>query len=333
MNIMLNSTCNLKCPYCFASDSMEHKINKDEMSNEDFEYVLDFMDENNMDVVKLLGGEPTLHTNITGFMNLVVEKGFKHLILFTNGLYSNRISDSLITLHSKIKLSVLLNLNSPMQMGMSQFDSIIQNIRRINEENIGLSIGINLYRPDLDIGFLKKTLIDYKIKNLRWSIAVPNMAEIDDFDVDEYYSSMVPLIMDLLAYCYKNDIISNCDCHHVPICYFSPEDIRKMIVYEPSYFISKKCQPIIDVYPDLSVIRCFGTSDMAIKKLKDFASYKQLQLSFMLGIDHKTSNNFSKEECNECILEKNECRSGCISLLRFRKKKNDLRDWKARQAI
>ena len=59
MNIIINNYCNLTCEYCFAKDVMEEQ--RQQMTLEQFQWALDFLDASNDGNIRIVGGEPTLH--------------------------------------------------------------------------------------------------------------------------------------------------------------------------------------------------------------------------------------------------------------------------------
>ena len=63
MNLMVNNYCNLHCPYRFAQEEM-HSKKVMNITIENYKIFLDFLKKNDMDSVRLIGGEPTLHPDL-----------------------------------------------------------------------------------------------------------------------------------------------------------------------------------------------------------------------------------------------------------------------------
>lgn len=62
-NILITNFCNQNCPFCFTRAEMSNKLIRKEMSLENFKKTLLKIKKNpEIQVVKLLGGEPTLHS-------------------------------------------------------------------------------------------------------------------------------------------------------------------------------------------------------------------------------------------------------------------------------
>ena len=115
MNIILTNFCNGKCPYCFAADTMygEKSQNlEDEFSIKDFSLVLDHLYTNNPNqAVRLLGGEPTKHSRLDEILNMIIQKGFKRIIIFSNGIIDNKNKEILKKYLDNI--SFIWNINPP----------------------------------------------------------------------------------------------------------------------------------------------------------------------------------------------------------------------------
>ena len=95
-NILITNFCNQNCSFCFASTEMNNKLIKKEMSLDDFKKTLLKMKKNpKIKVVKLLGGEPTLHSKFKEIINLSL-KYFPYIQIFTNGIFSDDLANFLI---------------------------------------------------------------------------------------------------------------------------------------------------------------------------------------------------------------------------------------------
>ena len=82
MNILLTTACNLDCEYCFAQ-SLRERPRQQEMSLRELEWLLWNMDPD-ADEVRLMGGEPTLHSRYPEVMRLAISFGYV-VTVFTNG--------------------------------------------------------------------------------------------------------------------------------------------------------------------------------------------------------------------------------------------------------
>lgn len=96
INILLTNFCNQNCPFCFAREEMANKNVKKEISLKDFKTVLLKMKkEPKISTVKLLGGEPTLHSQFKQIIKLSL-KYFPKVQVFTNGIFPDDIAQFLL---------------------------------------------------------------------------------------------------------------------------------------------------------------------------------------------------------------------------------------------
>src|SRR5689334_2712580 len=99
-NLEIASICNLNCPFCFAHKYMVEAVrdHKDKfISIRDYQLHLDFLDRSNIDQVRLIGGEPTLHPEFPLLIQLAQERN-KKIAVFSNGLMPPKALQSLQTI-------------------------------------------------------------------------------------------------------------------------------------------------------------------------------------------------------------------------------------------
>ncbi len=100
----------------------------------------------------------------------------------------------------------------------------------------------------------------------------------------------------------------------VPICMFTPQELSelmvKQVVSPQRNFV---CNPAIDIGPDLSVWRCFGTSKLFNKKLDDFDSLGEILEYYQRMSRLYQFKFYPLTECETCEHAKKErCQGGCI---------------------
>ena len=66
-NLSITNTCNKKCVYCFASDTLG-EYGKTHMNITVFEKALEYLERSNLGQIRLLGGEPSLHPDFIDFV-------------------------------------------------------------------------------------------------------------------------------------------------------------------------------------------------------------------------------------------------------------------------
>ena len=192
-NIFLTSRCNLKCPYCFADEF----VNKDneEISAENFKFAVDFIKKGN-ERIGFIGGEPLLHPNFDEFMDIVItDEEVKNTIIFTNGLLIDKHLDKLI--HKKV--NILVNCNSPKDLGEVNFEKLKSNLLLLKENKPdGYTLGINIYSDKTDYSYIFDLLKSVNGKNVRFSTALPNTDKEQTQEVLGSFLRIKPFIIRFL---------------------------------------------------------------------------------------------------------------------------------------
>lgn len=83
--IEVTDRCNLTCPICYASSGPQHGRHR---TLEEIEHLFDVIvaNEGRPDVVQLSGGEPTVHPEFFGILDIAKRKPVRHLMVNTNGI-------------------------------------------------------------------------------------------------------------------------------------------------------------------------------------------------------------------------------------------------------
>ncbi|GEM_PF-1374866 len=309
MNILLTDKCSNDCPYCFAKEKLEADSRLNQMPLANFHTVLEFLRKSKVRHVKLLGGEPMLHSDISRIIATAAsDENFDSITVFTGGIFDQSLVDLLI--HEKI--NVVINSNHPDDYKGNKWDIFMRNLYRLVSLGADVTIGYNIYRPDFDYGFILELLEYYRIKNLRWTIAVP-MGSYGNRHVPlDGYKKMGERITEFLLTFADLGVQSRLDCF-LPLCTFSDGDYGKLIKIFPSMAKGGLCRPAIDVGPDLSVWRCFSVSNYQNALLSDFPDLRALSSFFMSTFDHYKWHVYP-EKCEECRYRAARiCQSSCLS--------------------
>lgn len=94
--LIITSRCNFNCPYCRGTNI--NGQNRD-MSFEEIKNVVDFWAENNIQNVRLSGGEPTVHADIVKIVQYIKQRcsDIKHIAMSTNGYAERDLYDQLLS--------------------------------------------------------------------------------------------------------------------------------------------------------------------------------------------------------------------------------------------
>ena len=298
MNTALTNVCNFNCPYCFASE-----IRSEErvwITEEQFNEILNFHKVSEQREVRLIGGEPTLHPEFTKLLNRIVNDDyFIGVMLFTNGSFSDEVATAL-SLASHVKhVACLINLNEPNVIGQVMVEKISKNLSTITRSPMEVTIGVNIYRPDQDVSYAFETIRAFNVnKALRISVVAPTLETDRSKDPLEYYAAYKPLILDIAQRANREGIILSPDCSFIPLCLFSKEELLLMSSVAPDMFNHPVCEPVLDVMPDGTVVRCFDMSHMRTN-IRKFENDRKIR-DYFKEQERKTLQPITTEACATC---------------------------------
>ncbi|MFW6002588.1 MAG: radical SAM protein, partial [archaeon] len=107
MNLILTTSCNKGCPYCFAT-SVREEYGKSVMDMETFNTLLDKIENSKNSRAKLLGGEPTLHPQFVEFLDEIIKRKVP-TTLISNFLFSDKVRDKIIEAIKHVPIDFLVN--------------------------------------------------------------------------------------------------------------------------------------------------------------------------------------------------------------------------------
>ena len=315
---MINETCNLHCPYCFASEFVNKATN--DISLENFRKAVEFLltSDGLNGSLGIIGGEPFIHPRFRTILELLMQdRRIKSVVLFTNGT----LLCDFIDLLSDPKFKFLINLNSPNDIGKQKYDKIIDNINILIDKGKrnDITLGLNMYSSEKDYSFFLSALELFDFSRARLSITVPNWErETSGFEKfktikQTFYTMIIELMVRNISYVV--------DCNKPPYCIWNDEE-RKMIELigasekKGIHGISlseNKCNPVIDILPDLNAVRCFGLSDVTKVSISDFKSFDDLRNYYATKVDPLYISRPTTAECIHCELFDGRCYGGCLS--------------------
>lgn len=350
-NLIINTVCNLQCPYCFAEDCKTNNKNQ-EMTYSNFCRIVDFVckgfpfwdaDANGNPIegtyhgqyIGVLGGEPTIHSQFDKFMcKLISNDAVQNITVFTNGLEI----DKHIGIFSSRKIGVLVNFNDDtITSGKTQ--KVIDNVRmliNLRKEHVAtgitesfmteaVNLGLNLYDENQDFTQIIGALKEFNMHHLRLSVVVPNSVDKKNVNPIEYFEKMKPALMRLCKELYMIDAAPHLDCNYVPRCIFTDDEIKMLDKwFEPiakrynvqyNLTTSTYCQDgPLDIYPDGTVARCFGYSEYDRQDIKNYENIDDIRKYFRRTIEDPSFMCVSSAKCKDCYNHKSKlCSGGCLS--------------------
>ncbi|MSP63760.1 MAG: radical SAM protein [Myxococcales bacterium] len=109
--VPITSSCNLDCPICYT-------INKNEgayhMTRDELAKILDHLREDHggeIDIINFTGGEPTVHPDFVGFMEMAKAAGIHRITVSTNGVLLAR-DEALVKRLAELDTRIVLSFDS-----------------------------------------------------------------------------------------------------------------------------------------------------------------------------------------------------------------------------
>jgi len=256
--------------------------------------------------LRLLGGEPTLHPNFIDIVTEGLNRKF-HVHVFTNGLMDRKVADFLSAI-SKDSISVLCNVSSQTKTQVQEKGRRAYAFRRLGDI---VQLGVTLTSPQFEYRYLIEYIKKYQLrKRIRIGIGQPIVGHDNQFLHPEDYRQTGKVIIEMVKRCVEEDILVGFDCG-LTLCMFNEEEIG--ILMKCSEGFAVRCQPIIDVGPNLEVWHCFPLADVLITSLNGFANRNDLVKFYKELINPYKALGYIPE-CLGCkYLLRGQCTGGCLA--------------------
>jgi len=317
-NLIISNECNLACSYCFAKDFLQSQGIKEQSKFIQLDYfreLLDYLDRSEINEIRLIGGEPSLHPEFPKLIQLACERN-KHIVVFTNGLLSKPALDSLLSL-SPEACTVLVNMNTskldgPTQKAYQHRQSVIQAL------GSRALLGYNILNLNFDI----KPIIEISVKSncrpeIRIGLAQPTLSGNNKFLHPNLYPAVGEKLAKYARIAANLGRVFDFDCGFVR-CMFSSEAWNMLQAAEvnPGF----NCSPILDIDMNKNVLHCFPLASRVHTRLKNTSDATGLRAALSHQVSSYRTAGIYKE-CSTCIYKQSdECTGGCLAntIRRFR---------------
>lgn len=314
-NIIFTNKCNIKCPFCFASENnfSENRKTAKNFTISDSWKITNFISGNTF---SFCGGEPTLNTNIIPTMESLLESGY-NIHIFTNGIWPDNFYEFMVNMDSRYfnRISYLFNVLEPDFYSDTQSRRLHRTLDLINP--IKAALGMTIYQSDFDYNYLIDLSDKYNIPNLRASIAAPNLSSGDYELENDYYAIAQKLHQFLLDAKKRNKVVYK-DCNYIPPCFYENDQLLDMkYSLKRSWSFSCATSPI-DIDSEGNTWRCFGLYSVLNTNIKDFRNEEELKRYFNRRMRILSNNMYAYAECRECPYWLKSCLGGCF-VIRIKK--------------
>lgn len=308
-NILITNFCNQNCPFCFARAEMSNKLIKKEVSLENFKKTLLKMKKNpEIQVVKLLGGEPTLHSRFKEVIDLSL-KYFPQVQIFTNGVFSDELTQFLIKKSPRIGFT--FNVSTPGFLINHQIRTLV--LKKISQLIDHSLITLSL---TFDMNTNLKSFFNYlssnslkKIYGFRLGFSNPVAGEKNYYQFSDFPKmgkQVVYIITKIRENNKKAHIELNCGFTR---CMFTNEEFK--LVKKETKFYGFSCfgkTASFDLQTELTAFHCFplSTQDKINTQNKSFINVNKRLIKKRLEYWKKIRQNicikcpfygFGEEQC------------------------------------
>jgi len=175
----ITNNCNLACPICFTHNRPDKVYNK---SLDELERILDHIEaeRENLDLLDLTGGEPTLHPQIFEILERCVKRSFRRVAMNSNGMVlgKNRaFSEKIKALGVQVILSLdTLDVEKSLRIhGKDLVRSKLDALAMLEALNISTAL-LLVWIPGLNDDEIPGLIRDYLPKKFVCGVTIQNMA-------------------------------------------------------------------------------------------------------------------------------------------------------------
>ncbi len=308
-NILLTTRCNLSCKYCFAQEKLSSS--RMNMPMENVQRVIDFLKRSEFPIFRVMGGEPTLHPQFNEIVQTAVAAGMRVDVL-SNATWT----ESTAALFNRIPpnhLMFLLNIDHPENYTPNQWALIQRNLAAL-EKRGGVTLSFNIFEKQPRSDYILDLAERYDIKYVRLSLSLPVLGAGNLYLPFEELHEVAPFVMRFAAEAEARGVQVQFD-NAVPLCIFDDAQTGYLLshgIYDLHRNV--RCDPIIDIGPDLTIWSCFCLSPLENRRLDDFQTLADAQAFYRKVWSVYQDIVYPLEACAQCYYrEKWGCQGGCLT--------------------
>jgi len=254
--MFLTYRCNLKCPYCFASD-----LKADDMPAEKAMEIISQAHEEGINTITYCGGEPTLYPDFSLLLDRMKQEGIQTYFA-TNLLSPPKVLKKLSPDYVR---ALIVHVAHPQVYQGDQWDIFKKNVQSVRKKKIPVGFRINIYSDQHDWSHLFELIDQTDVKDIQLAFAFPNTSGSNRHTTIKDVQRLIPSMLDFMDKC-RNSDVRVVFSKPVPLCLFPEERSRELIRYieylpkcsvHEDHFTHNVCfSPQGDVSPCLSMMDC-----------------------------------------------------------------------------
>jgi hypothetical protein len=275
---------------------------------------------------RFCGGEPTINPNICEIADLLLKQDYE-IFFMTNGIWNNKFTEYIKHLPFKNvnKIRYLFNVLEPSLYKNNEIEILKRSLATIINP-LRVTLGFTIYKEDFNYEYLIDLALEYNIKNIRWSVASPNISNYDENVGETKFSRIANKLYELHNSCISNNLILNGDCNYIQPCFWDNSQLSELLIKNAKkiQFNCSNGSPV-DIGADGMAWRCYGLYSVMKTNISKFKNDEELEKYFTRRV--KLLNNmFAYEECQNCQYWQKGCNGGCYvyRIKRAIKQKSDI---------
>jgi radical SAM protein with 4Fe4S-binding SPASM domain len=302
-NLSITRRCRRNCSFCFAAHERGREGVLD-MTRDDYEDALAFLERSQVPDVRILGGEPTEHPAFAEFVDLAVARGLRPTV-FTGGLMPDEALDYLGSVPAG-RVTVVLNTALP---GVEP-DAWIEAQERVCSRlgprvEPGVTLTTSTFRPD----FLLDLVERYGLRRrVRLGMAHPIWGGRNQSLHSRAARAAGRMLERFIEAAEEAEVEVDLDCGFTP-CMFSRGFLETHALLAES--VGTRCNTIVDILPEGDAIACYALSRFLRLPLTNRVTRDELVSIFDGEVDRLIPEGAYKE-CAWCEYRaEGRCGGGC----------------------
>jgi hypothetical protein len=321
-NLIVTNGCNLRCPFCFATESRVDTRSSatKRVDQAEFGRWLAWL---GADRVKFCGGEPTLHPDFIDLLEMALASTSPEIVVMTNGLWPEPVRRHIARLPPRklVRLSFLFNVLEPALYRRVQQQRLAASLAAVNPH--ATSLGFTIYKRPFDYSHLLELAQRTGIRHLRYSIAAPNISAPSSWAIvpERDFRPLARTVVRLAEQLRRAGMSLGGDCGYLPRCVYTPGDLDT-IQATPGAMQQCRMSPV-DLAPGGTAWRCYGLYSV-LRATVDWTQ-PPAQLDGYFDRRARLLEDFLLfERCRDCVhLETRQCLGGCYALRVARQLRRD----------
>jgi hypothetical protein len=210
-------------------------------------------------------------------------------------------------------LMFLLNIDHPANYTPKKWALIERNLAAL-EGRGGVTLSFNVFEKQPRSDYILDLAQRYGFKYVRLSLSLPVLGAGNACLPFEELHQVAPFVLRFAAEAEARGVSVQFD-NAVPLCLFDEAQLGYLLLHGV-YDLNRntRCDPIIDIGPDLTIWSCFCLSPLKNRRLDEFQTLAEAQAYYrkVWGVYQDTV--YPVEQCQTCYYrEKWGCQGGCLS--------------------